>query len=603
MAILLLVPALVQSAYAQEKSQIFFYLLPAQASITINDKKVTNASSAKGKMIFQREEKEIIQLPRSVSGVKIVANDFQVDIKNEAKMSLGSADALKLHYGSLHVSTLPSKSSFSKIQMGNLVISFQAANFLLFASSDQSEKLVKVIEGDVLLENPTLHQKVSLTANQATGTDLQGRLLLPYLFDGGNTQVWWEGKEFSFAYDALPIARAGDDQRVLGNFPVLLDGGKSQYETGDIFEWTLKKGPGDNKGVEIKEVVFDSTNIVKPLFTPVVEGEYRLSLQITNDKGEKSNTDLVSVWVGKSYLKPISIFDDVPVNHPNNLAITYLYKKNVLKGKQDEKTGKMLFRPDDSINRVDILKTLFDNTNQKIPTLSELKALKEAIFIDVKPEHWFAPYVYLAKKMNLVKGNKGLYRPADLVLRVEALKIVADVNGIPVDGYLKPGEMPYLDAQANAWYLPYLFFAKKYNLVDADADGHINPSTPITRAELAELLYRIESISLGEKRGLLSGKLKNSKTGKGVASAEIYIYQAVGGKGNSDAKADGFLEKGDLYYKTSTKNDGTFAVSLPIGTKYYLEAISGNSVSSNRVITSVDEEKAAKVELEILLSQ
>ncbi len=602
MTVLVIGSALVQGVHAEERGQSFYYLLPPLSSVTINDKKVSNTFVGKGKMIFQKENKELIQLPKALLGARIVANDFQVDIKGEAKISLSRAEGLKLQFGSLHISTLSSPSSLSKIQMGNLTMSFQAANFLVFASSDQSEKLVKVIEGDVLLENPTLHQKTSLGANQATGSDLQGRLLLPYAFDASTSQAWWEGKEFSFPYDALPIAKAGEDQRVLGNIPVLLDGSKSQYETGDIFEWTLNKGPLDEKGSEIKEVVFDSTNIVKPLFTPVVEGEYGFSLQITKSKGDKSNTDQVNVWVGKRFLKPVAIFDDVPANHPNNLAITYLVKKNVLKGQQDEKIGKIFFHPGDHVNRAEILKTIFDNIRQKIPTIDELKALKEPIFLDVKPEHWFAPYVFLAKKMNLVKGSKGLYRPADPVLLVEALKIIADINGISVDGYVKNGELPYPDAQANAWYLPYLYFVKKYNLVDVDSEGHMNPSAPMSRAVLAELLYRLDSISVGEKRGFVGGKLKNSKTGKGVAHAEIYIYQAVQDSSNPETKDGGFLEKGDLYYKTSTKNDGTFSVSLPVGIKYYLEAISGNSVSSNRVITSVDEEKTVKVELEILLS-
>jgi hypothetical protein len=173
------------------------------------------------------------------------------------------------------------------------------------------------------------------------------------------------------------------------------------------------------------------------------------------------------------------------------------------------------------------------------------------------------------------------------VLRSEALKILSAAYQINLDPFRKAFELPYPDAEPSAWYNPYLAMGKKYNLLEPDQKGDINPGKPITRAEFAEMMYRLESISFAEKRGFLSGKLKRGKTGQGVPKAEIYIYSTVDGK------------RGELYYKTTTNNDGGFTVSLSTGSKYYIEGLLGNSISHTSIITEVQEEKTTKIELEI----
>jgi len=306
----------------------------------------------------------------------------------------------------------------------------------------------------------------------------------------------------------------------------------------------------------------------------------------------------VIVFVGRRYLRPISIFPDVPAEHPNNLAITYLYKKSVMMGSEDPESGRIMFRPDETINRVEILKTVFENKRQQIPSQDELLAQDEEIFVDVKADHWFAPYVYLAKKMNIVKGNDGLYRPADAVTLVEALKIIIQANQISLDAYISTSDRPYPDAEADEWYVPSLFFVKQYNLFDVDEEGHINPSQPLTRAKMAEILYRMDSVNLFEKRGYLTGFLRDSESSLPITEADVLIYQAVE---QSSAQMDSrsFYEKGDLYYSTRVQNDGSFSVSLPIDSKYFIEAVRGANVSVNQVITEVKEEQTTRVELEM----
>lgn len=580
-----------QQAYAA--GDYFYYVIPPQGSIMLNEQKKENPSEKEGKMLFQQGAEEKLSVQKGNAGVRLISKQFEIDLREEAKIKVTSVPSLES--GSIHVQTKPNSTEEGTLEIGDLLVRFQSADFIAFVSGDQTEKIIKVLQGEIHIEQASANQEVTMKALQATGTDSNGRLLIPYSFEAPTEGIWWEDKKYDASYTFLAVADAGEDQRVVGNIAVALDGSKSSYKTGDIFEWTLVKGPKDSSGQDITEVTFDSTNIVKPLFTPIVDGEYLFSLQITDQQGDKSNIDTVSVFVGKEFLQPIVIFPDVPADHPNNLAITYLYKKNVMKGSEDPKTGKILFRPSDTINRVEILKTIFENKRQKVPTAEELANLNEEIFIDVKPEHWFAPYVYLAKKMEIVHGNNGLYRPADKVTLVEALKILVLANQISLEAYKKPGEKPYPDAEADAWYTPSLFFVKKYNLVDPNIDGKINPAQPLSRAQFAEIIYRMESVNLLEKRGYLTGMLKDSVSKKPVADAEIYIYKVLA----ETSEEEGFVKKGDLVYKASTQKDGSFTASLPINTKYYVEAVSGDTVSTNRVVTQLNEDQSAKIDLEI----
>ena len=583
---------------AQEQEGLYYYLLPPSGLIEINDELLTNNSKENGMMVFRKREEETLLIGQNTKGVQIVSKSFKADMAAEVKLYI--KENIELLSGSIHVMTLAGSTEITTIKVGKLFLNFHSAEFLAYVSGNQAETIIKVIGGEVEIVNYDTEQTAIVTSQQSTSTDDTGRLLIPSPFEIREEQKWWESREYIFNYESLPIANAGEDQRVLGNIPVVLNGSKSHFKTGDIFEWTLVKGPKDQNGAEVNEVAFDSTNIVKPLFTPVIDGEYQFTLQITDENDEKSNADNVLIFVGQRYLRPITIFPDVPADHVNNIAITYLYKKGVMKGSEDPATGKVLFRPEDIINRVEILKTIFENKGQKIPTEEELRSLEEEIFEDVKPEHWFAPYVYLAKKQGIVKGNNGLYRPADQVLLVEALKIIIKAYQISLDTYEDQISKPYEDTEVGAWYNPYLFFVKKYNLFDADANGNINPGQALTRAKFAEIIYRMESINLFEKRGFLSGVLKDETSKEGVPDAEIYVYQALEDNAGLTEETTGFVKKGELLFKTKTNNDGSFTVSLTINSKYYIEAVSGDNVSSKKIVTEVEEDQTTSIELEIL---
>jgi len=76
-----------------------------------------------------------------------------------------------------------------------------------------------------------------------------------------------------------PIAEAGDDQNVLLDTEVILDGSNSVDEEGDTlgFEWSFGSKPNNSQ-----TQLIDST-VEKPRFTPDVEGEYVVKLRVFDE--------------------------------------------------------------------------------------------------------------------------------------------------------------------------------------------------------------------------------------------------------------------------------------------------------------------------------
>jgi hypothetical protein len=574
------------SVLAAPQDPYFAYLLAPKTEITINDEIVKNPET-EAQIVFQGTEKEEVVVSSDQVGQRIISNTFSVDIRKDAQLTI--SHIFQLDAGSIHVRSKEDNTYPSEIMIGELKLSFTSAEFLAFVSGDSTETVIKVIEGEVEVVSPSTQQNAILKTLQGTSTDQEGRLLIPFPIGVSSNGAWWNAFAYQHDVPILPIADAGDDQQALNNMLVVLDGSRSEFHTGDIFEWKLVSAPNGINGKPIEKVSFNTLNIVKPVFTPKVSGEYLFSLQITDPDGKTSNTSMVNVLIGKQYLTPTALFPDVSENHPNNLAITYLYKKNVMRGSSDPETGELLFRPEDTINRVEILKTIFENFNEDIPKQEDLN---EELFLDVKAEHWFAPYVQLAKDKGIIKGNDGLYRPADEVLLVEAVKIIVEASEISIDAYKNELTKPYIDVEKGAWYNPYLFFIKKYNLFDVDEKGNIQPAKAVTRAEFAEIIYRLESSNLQEKRGFISGRVLNAKSKTTVTDAEIFIYKTVG-----EIEEESFLEKGELFEKVLVNSVGSFTVSVPIHHKFYLEAVTENDVSINKVIIQVQEDEVETVEL------
>ncbi len=175
-------------------------------------------------------------------------------------------------------------------------------------------------------------------------------------------------------------------------------------------------------------------------------------------------------------------FTDVFIDHPNAAAIDYLSKEGVIAGYSDGS-----FRPDSFVNRAEALKILL------LASGISANTSRSGNFPDVVDEAWFAPFVFSANARGIASGYPdGFFRPEQTVNLVEALKMLFQANSISLENYAVTEKL-FSDSVEKAWYNSFLFYAKTFEIVEADSANQIFPAAPLTRAALAEIVYRFQT--------------------------------------------------------------------------------------------------------------
>ncbi|MFC1810312.1 S-layer homology domain-containing protein [Patescibacteria group bacterium] len=174
-----------------------------------------------------------------------------------------------------------------------------------------------------------------------------------------------------------------------------------------------------------------------------------------------------------------STFIDVPYTHPQSDAISFLQSNEVVQGYEDN-----TFRPDNLINRVEYLKIVIEGTN--VPLDSD----NPTGFSDVDENQWYIPYIRKAKDEGWIQGYPdGTFRPLNPINKVEALKILGEVQQWDMLALAEVPQAAYKDTYRFSWYSPYVYFAKENELLFEEID-YLEPSKEITRAYMAEIVYR-----------------------------------------------------------------------------------------------------------------
>lgn len=201
----------------------------------------------------------------------------------------------------------------------------------------------------------------------------------------------------------------------------------------------------------------------------------------------------------KSNVKPPFI-KDVTIQHKNYLAITSVINKDLIPAYPDGS-----FQPNSTIARSELIRLLIKsqgtNPNPKI---------YHSCFIDVQSQ-LFAPYICYAKEKAFIQGfSDGRFYPTWEINRAEAAKI-----------FLKAFDIQLLEnIESDTWYNIYFASLHKKNLIEPDF--FIQPRQKLTRADAAEMLYRI--IDMKEKKADKYISSKNKKeTEKLVAEPKSII--------------------------------------------------------------------------------
>jgi len=168
-------------------------------------------------------------------------------------------------------------------------------------------------------------------------------------------------------------------------------------------------------------------------------------------------------------------FPDVPENHTHYEAILFLQANRIVEGYPDG-----TFRPDSTINRAEFTKILVESIS--VPNVIETCLQNNpSLFKDVNAQEWFSKYVCTAKKFGMIYGNPdGTFRPANPLNFAEAATLIARNYGV-VNEIPKP---------VTEWYRPFVEGLATRSAIPLSIT---NFAQPLTRGEMAEIIYRVKS--------------------------------------------------------------------------------------------------------------
>ncbi len=222
-----------------------------------------------------------------------------------------------------------------------------------------------------------------------------------------------------------------------------------------------------------------------------------------------SATVLAEEATTSSGIKAVTDFTDVLRTHPSYVSISYLNEAGAVGGYPDG-----TFKPDNPINRAEVLKIIFNGSKVDAP-----EDFESVSFPDFKKSDWFARFVMKAKALGIVKGNDadGTFAPGRQVNKAEFLKMLLMANNIKTEA-LAVDEDVSSDVAKDAWFSPYLNYAYQVGMVTKDSNGNLNPAKPLTRGEVADMMYLLILI-----KGSKDTQFLLHRSEAELAQIEVYI--------------------------------------------------------------------------------
>ena len=108
-------------------------------------------------------------------------------------------------------------------------------------------------------------------------------------------------------------------------------------------------------------------------------------------------------------------------------------------------------------------------------------------FVDVAANDWFYPYVEYVCRNGLMEGTSAVtFDPSGTVTRGTVATILWRLAGSPVVNY----QMTFPDVAGGEWYSEAVRWAASEGVITGYDNGNFGPNDPITREQLAVMLYR-----------------------------------------------------------------------------------------------------------------
>lgn len=177
------------------------------------------------------------------------------------------------------------------------------------------------------------------------------------------------------------------------------------------------------------------------------------------------------------------IFPDVGPDHPQFQAIQFLGRRRIMTALSDGR-----FHPDDGMLRGDALRLFLTTAD-----ISDIPTPSADPFPDVPAAHPLAGYILRAVQLGVVRGYdagaiRGLFRVDAIVSMIEAVKMMLLSFRITPD---QMRNLPsYNDIPAGVWFVPFARYVMDHHLIDAQPNGNMGRDEHLTRARVADLLYR-----------------------------------------------------------------------------------------------------------------
>lgn len=201
--------------------------------------------------------------------------------------------------------------------------------------------------------------------------------------------------------------------------------------------------------------------------------------------GENDDPVIIRVTYGTKVVESdtlvAKLFSDLSESDEYYGAVSYLFRKGTVEGYPDG-----TFKPTNTVSRIEALKFIFSGLDQSVQTGLTAR------FNDTQSGLWYSDYLATAYSLGVVQGYlDGSFRPTQGVNRVEFAKILFSTVDLPIDPVVTVD--PYVDVNNLSWYAPYVAYAKENNIFPVDGQ-YFNPSAPMSRIEVAEVIYRMIAV-------------------------------------------------------------------------------------------------------------
>lgn len=174
-------------------------------------------------------------------------------------------------------------------------------------------------------------------------------------------------------------------------------------------------------------------------------------------------------------------FSDISESHFYKDAIEFLQDAGVVKGYDDG-----TFRPDNLISKAEFLKMAFNQSGYAPP-----ERLYKTPFRDVDPGSYYSAFVKKGLEMDIINFNPEtpIYLPASPISRIEAIKMIMKIKGIPTPYVSEKTGSLFEDIESSSPDFHIIHSAEKTNIFISTEFPLFLPHRSLKRGEAAELIY------------------------------------------------------------------------------------------------------------------